>query len=279
MAQQAERSPIEDAELPSTPSGSFFQPLPMARHWLRFFTPAEGQKFTPTNPKNHEYLTSLAIILIDSKNYPCFRPFFSQFLPFATPPKTALNCPSRLAFWVRFSADPRPANLASFFQLRPTRNVWLRFVKSAVSSPLTPASPQKIASTSPRPLPPSTLPPPPPDDSTTPNPPIETYSAPPQTANPAPQKPAALSAHSPSPLHTSRTAPASHTTSPPSAGNSATASPPPATPKSPHAPLGRTSPRVGSSPPPQCFPLAPTRPPQESPPASGRAKLVQVPAA
>ena len=119
MAQQAERSPIEDAELPSTPSGSFFQPLPMARHWLRFFTPAEGQKFTPTNPKNHEYLTSLAIILIDSKNYPCFRPFFSQFLPFATPPKTALNRPSRLAFSVRFFSRPTACQLGFVFPTPP----------------------------------------------------------------------------------------------------------------------------------------------------------------
>ena len=38
-------------------------PSPQTHFWLRFFTSGERQKFTPTEPKNHEYLTSLAVII------------------------------------------------------------------------------------------------------------------------------------------------------------------------------------------------------------------------
>ena len=124
--------------LPAPPLGSFFQPSPMARAWVRFcksppsdgvgpsppnsakpktpslrphlwlcfFTSSEREKFTPNHPENHEYLTSLALLLIDSKNYPGFRPFFSQFLPLTPPRKTPPNRPSRPVIWVRFCICP-----------------------------------------------------------------------------------------------------------------------------------------------------------------------------
>jgi hypothetical protein len=93
---------------------------------LRFFTSAEREKFTPTHPKNHEYFPLLPLLLIESKNYPSFRPVFPQFLPFARA--------SRPRPWVRsYNAVGTPQDWLRFFKpatANHTRHRWVRFFTS-----------------------------------------------------------------------------------------------------------------------------------------------------
>jgi hypothetical protein len=101
------KSPPSDGVGPSPPNSAKPKTPSLRPHlWLCFFTSSEREKFTPNHPENHEYLTSLALLLIDSKNYPGFRPFFSQFLPLTPPRKTPPNRPSRPVIWVRFCICP-----------------------------------------------------------------------------------------------------------------------------------------------------------------------------
>ena len=280
-------SPIPpEIRFPKTPS---LRPLSQPTFGFVFQHRPRGENSPQTTPKSMNISHRSALIFIGGKNSPCFRPFFSQFFPFTASAKTAPACSSRPLSWVRFFSSihglpvgfvfPKPPHPATSGFEAQNAHRHPRFAKYAFSSPLSPVAPQKTASTSPPRPPQTTLPPPPPDGSATPNPPVETYFEPPQTVSPAPQKPAAAPAHSQSPPRTSHTAPTSHTTSPPAACNSATAPPPAAAPKFPHAPSGHRWPPVGSSPHPQCCPLAPVRPQPVSHPASGHAKLEQVPAA
>jgi hypothetical protein len=122
--------------------GSFFQPVPMAAFWVRFFTSTEREKFTPIHPKNYEFFPLPATIRPPPS--PSLHPifpfspraersyFFSRFLlpslgSFFQPPNAL-----RLGF-VFSNPPPRQSKLAlaanpldSFFHFAQ----WLRSVAS-----------------------------------------------------------------------------------------------------------------------------------------------------
>jgi luciferase family oxidoreductase group 1 len=103
----------------------------MAGGWVRFWTSAEWEKFTPSNPQNHEYFPLLAILLIESKNYPGFRPPFAQFFPF--------DRASRPPSWVRFFSPRIALQFGFVFSVgfvAQTAIRQIRFAKYAFSSPL-----------------------------------------------------------------------------------------------------------------------------------------------
>ena len=86
---------FQPSRTPKPPPRPFNSASPESRSGFVFSPHPRGKNSPQSTPKTMNISHSSLLLLIDSKNYPCFRPVFTQFFP--------LSRASRPRPWVRFS--------------------------------------------------------------------------------------------------------------------------------------------------------------------------------